>query len=275
MEQMIENALEYLVDLGKNSLQTKTVHEHEDIAHVLIAQKPNEAPLLQQFSKPRTPRSHTFETDAGFLAFLNSDHCKNLSIGGRESKGVVFTGAADKIVADLDYGIHPRIAQRAMLKLDATEEYIALTKLLNKNGLTQRELWSLLVSELHNCIDPALLLAIGSIQMTKDEEKTAKIDVSGFSNRTERSGWSMTWGTDASKKTNSYFDWEWKGRIWNCFDYESIVALRLEINNDEGVRFIFHARRLQKVLIDARAALNAHIAAGLPEHFQCYQAIIG
>lgn len=53
------------------------------------------------------------------------------------------------------------------------------------------------------------------------------------------------------------------------------VPLRLELNlTGDGLRFVFHARGLKNVLLDARAILSAHIVENIPANFRCYQATI-
>lgn len=291
MDHALDNAIDKLVSIGRDKLQFKTIHEEEDQLQILIQQSCDRDPIIQTFQKQRQSRNHIFESVTGFLAFLNSSHCA-IAVGGAANDsvsalalkpGVVFTASSTNVVADIEYGA--RIPQRAILKLDSTEEFAALLQLIGEGGpkdddndepegLSQRELWRMLISKLDGCIDSGLLLAIGSLEMSADAESKSKISLAGLRDRVSTSAVRITFGEGNTQTADLRLDWEWKGRIWNAFDREFTVPLRLEINNDLGLRFIFHARRLQKVLIDARAALTETIAEGLPEHFQCYQAVL-
>jgi hypothetical protein len=129
-------------------------------------------------------------------------------------------------------------------------------------GVDQRTLWRLLVTDLADAMDNELFLSVGKIQVAAKRGSDVEIDVSGLSNESSESRIEVRFPQNAQgdmKSAQIQTDWSWKGRIWECFEREYEIQLRLELKVDEGLAFHFHARRLQQVLRDARRELVTHV----------------
>lgn len=257
-----QSFVEYLVNVGKNTPHTIDLHDSGEIIVKLVVGKEGETEE-HTFKKPPVERKHSFTSLEGFLDYLNSAHCK-------DDAGPIFVGETD-IQVDLAYGKHS--IQSADVSLDLSEEYSALRRLFA--GLGQKDLWRELISHLDGCIDKSLLLAIGQIKLRSNNESEVRIDTTGISDKFQKDMLQIAY-PDASKQgehiATIQTDWLWMGRIWECFDREFDIRLRLEVAvTDKGLRFIFHPRRLEKILREARLALVEEIRNKIPEQFTVHE----
>lgn len=258
---MFQQAIEYLLQAGRKTPQVLAVHEDPEKIHKLICFSDGQSELMQFDQKP-VNREHKIFSLADFIEYLNSDHCKN-------DKGVVFV-EEKRAIADLAYRIHQ--TQRAVLPLDDSAEYAALLQLIR--GVGQKELWKLLITDLDGCLPDSLLASISLIQVSSKTEGSCEIKLTGESNNRMNNGLKVTFQPKEGaelKETTIPLDWEWKGRIWECFDRICTIKLRLEINTDAGLCFIFNPRQLAKTLIEQRACLVKHLQEEIGKRFQVYQ----
>lgn len=198
-------------------------------------------------------RKHQFKTLGGFIDYMNSSHCK-------ADSGVVFVGSG-VVLADLKYQV-PGAEHTAALQLEFSEEYNALQKLFK--GVGQRELWRLLITSLDGCLPPDLLLQVGSIKIEDSKNVSSKIQNSGLADHAASAVMKMS-TVDGKGNPMQYeigLDWTWNGRIWEAFDYQFPIPIRLELDV-EGPKFTFHPRRLETILRDARLLLIGELTKGL------------
>lgn len=258
---MIKEAINYLVQIGQKTPQVLTVHVDPEKIHKLICHGDGKTELMQ-FDQQPVNREHQIFSLEDFIEYLNSDHCKN-------DNGIVFV-EEKQAIADLAYRIHQ--TQRVVLPLENSVEYDALLKLTT--GVGQKELWKLLITDLDGCLPESLLAAISVIQVSSKTEGNCEIKLTGESSSRSNSGLKVTFQPKEGaelKETTIPLDWEWKGRIWECFDRVCAIKLRLEIDTDAGLRFIFNPRKMAQTLIEQRACLVEHLQEKISARFQIYQ----
>lgn len=188
---------------------------------------------------------------------------------------VVFVGK-DAIVAPLQYPTTDPSSVRVALAL--SEEYAALQKLTS--GVTQKQLWRLLTTDLHGCIgqpptdaapfapDLSLALDVAGLQADSRNVSEIQIDRTGVTNRAGSSRLTLNIidSVNGSRPWNVQTEWAWRGRIWDCFNAEVLIHLTLEIiETERGLLFQFHPRRLQSVLRCARTELVGHLRVELKD----------
>ena len=259
----LKDSIIELITRGENTTKVFDVFDDGDAIHKLIVYGAGVKPEIRQFEKVAVPRNHTFKSLDGFVDYLNSSHCA-------EDKGVLFVG--DRAVeANLAYGTYSQ--QRISLPLDFSEEFEALISIMR--GVEQKGLWRALVSTLKGCIDASLLLAVSQVRVSGTTEKDCKVDITGVQNGTARDAFSVTFQErkDGATTTREIpVDWAWKGRIWECFDSEYEIKLRLEIEATEnGLRFLFHPERLKRLMRESRLDLVRSIAAKVPDQFTVHE----
>ena len=290
----LPGAVALLLERGEGTPRAFTVFEDERYTGTGIIFGGAREPNLIVREKLRPLRHHTFRTLEGFLAYLNSDDCAKIQIpayivfnGGLndmatsellnvyvplvelEAHGIVFVGTAG-VTANLAYG---QLAnQMAYLELEFSEEYAALMRLLA--GVSQRELWRLLITALDASIDRALLLSIAQISITPTGVNTVRIDDVDSTDKTVRDSLEITWGGGAKgdKVATIETDWVWTGQVFECFPHVVSINLRLEVQTSEnGIQFTFHPRRLDAVLRGTRNALVERLQSGVPKHISVYE----
>ena len=206
---------------------------------------------------------HGFKTLQGLCDYMESH-----KVDG--AQGIAFVG--DKVIkADCAYGSHS--GAKCNLQMDHSEEYEALVKLFE--GVSQKELWRILVTELHGCVEPELLLMIGGLEIAGGDKFQVRIDHTGLSESTGSSAFVVnTLAADGSpSQARIKCDWSWTGRVWKCFPEQCRIDLRLELVKlkDGGVAFVFHPRRLSEVMDAHRAALVDALKGMVPENVTVHE----
>lgn len=255
-----KEALEYLIEVGEQRERVIPVHDDGTNETKLIVHKDGQSEL-KEFSKPPVERHHSFLSVDGFVDYLNSEHCKN--------GGIIFVDSSG-VKADLNYLTHGE--QFVTLPLKDSEEYSALRNLMR--GVDQPALWELLVTKLNDCISSDLLLAIGSMKVHRKSESESKINVTGIrdSKGVQSTIIQYQQKDGTPQEAEIKVDWTFKGRIWECFDKEFEIKLRLVISVDDHIVFRFVPIRLDKVLLEARQALVKEIHNNLtPERFTVHE----
>lgn len=223
---------------------------------------------LVNFVKPPKSRNHRFYTLEGLFSYINSIHCQNQT-------GVLFVGQ-NEIDIDLAYGENKMDWSAKLLLLHA-EEFSALMKLTR--GVSQKELEVLLKTSLYDCIPPDLLLAISHISVSNKSDCDVKITPIGTTKASMSSGVNISFADKSGQSLNSdlRLDWEYTGRIWECYQKSFTIKLRLDVSYDErnGLTFTFHPRRLSKVNMDAREDMIGFINEHIPSHFTVYEGVLG
>lgn len=267
---MIMEALQFLVELGAE--KTKEIFEGDGVEHHLINGK------LEELDRPLPNRSHTFRTLDGFIDYLQSDHAKKTTINtddDERGKDVVFVGS-DSIRAQLLYQESTANEHRLNLNLEESEEFLALRKLFD--GVSQKDLWRMLVTDLTGCINNSLLLAIGQLDVTEKNVQQTRIDTSGIEQREGSNGITILYPAQNGEGeliAPLKVDWDWTGRIWECFNQEAVVHLRLEIELEKnGLKFKFHPSRLELVMSGQRADIVETLRERLPkEQFDVFEGV--
>jgi hypothetical protein len=284
----LTGAVSLLLKRGEQTPRTFTVFQDSRQTATAVIYGVGHAPELILRENLRGARAHSFRSLPGFLEYLNSVYCATIRVHpapnntdeGAEgamntievpAHGVLFVGVS-RVVADLAYGQLPN--QYAFLDLAFSEEYQALMRLFN--GVSQRELWRLLITSLDGCIDRGLLLSIGQIAIAPAGNNTIRIDDVGVVDQSVREALDITWGAGAKgdKTATIQTQWTWTGRIFECFALTASIRLRLEVQTSEkGIQFLFHPQRLETVLRDTRESLVADIRSSLPKHISVYEGV--
>lgn len=200
------------------------------------------------------PGGHAFGTLAGLLDYLQSD------IAGNEAEPVAVFVNQNDIVAMIDYPTLPK--KSVKISLDDSEEMAALRRLFNP--ISQKDLWRVLMTDLDGCIPPELAYAISNMDIKIDGDISVKIGPAGAGSKSASEKITVNLPTGKGDKTVDLSrKWEFKGRMWRCFDREAAIELTLEVHTDNGVGFQFHPKRLDKVVDENRAALVAEIRKAL------------
>lgn len=280
----LPGAVALLLARGEAAPRSFTAFEDEKQIGTVVICGNGRAPELIVRDKLPAGRNHSFHSLDGFLDYLNSADCATIRIPGNfhsvteviplvetDAHGVVFVGAG-RVTANLAYG--QLVGHRAHLELTFSEEYMALLRLFT--GVSQRDLWRLLITSLNGCIDRGLLLAIGQISITPTGINTVRIDDIGSTNQTVRDSLEITWGggTKGDKTATIETNWIWTGHLFECFPDVVSIDLRLEVTSSEkGIQFVFHPRQLDTVLQRTRKALVDEIRARNPKHISVYEGI--
>jgi len=248
-----------LVALGAKGVKPEQIHSIED--ELFFALWDNGKVKIEKLPQCKPTREHTFGSLEGFLDYLNSDHCAN-------DKGIVFVGQ-EQIFVNLAYKTNE--AQEAKLPLKFSDEYQAMRSLAD--GVKHKALWQLLITKLHGCMSPALLLAIGQIKITGGTESQIRVDITGITDGKQSDSLRVSFAVNKGEATADIpMEWTWKGRIWEQFGNEYEITLRLEIEVVNGALvFRFHPRRPQEVLRQATQDLVAEIKKAIPKQFTAHE----
>jgi hypothetical protein len=201
------------------------------------------------------PGGHSFETLPGLCDYLMDPACG-------EGDVLVLVGK-QAVIATLDYPNQPK--RQVRLNLLASEERAALEKITKPIG--QKELWRLLYTDLAGTIDDELLYAVSNMDVKIEGEVSVKIGAAGVgqTRASEVIRVDMPTKGGASQTLDLKKQWQWTGKLWRCFEYDSTVNLTLEIHTSGGVGFQFHPRRMDEVIDQARRELVRELTARLIE----------
>lgn len=217
----------------------------------------------ESWTVPRPPpkKTHVFDTLEGFTSYLNSDHCNCEGDARVLHKGrhIVFVGG-EYVTANMSYSSND--VHAAALSLFIAEEFEALMRL--REGVNQKDLWRLLVTDLASSFPMQLRLAISALDLKRTEEQQVEITETGLE---EEGGKRMVTLTYPSLKTGETqesrtlsLDWTYVGRFRECYSYEISVPVRIEIEIDHGAPlFKFHCIGLPTIMRNYRESLAQYI----------------
>lgn len=215
--------------------------------------------------------SHQFDTLQGFISYLNSDH----AAPELEETHIVFVGgefATANMAYDSNY-VH-----EASLPLHVSEEFDALQELTK--GVSQKELWRALVTDLADSFPVSLRLAISNLAMTNTEGQQVKISDVGLSEESAQRKAVIIFPSQKAGETDTTkeldLDWTFVGRYRECFDHTIAVPIRIELMVEQGEppMFIFHPLGLPTILRKYRQDLVEHLTAELDrERFTVHEGI--
>jgi len=261
---MIKEAIEKIESMSCK-MDSHIIHQDQDLIEVIIPTEEGTGMKREtiRINRKPNPRNHQFTSTDGFLSYLASDKCA-------DDRGIIFV-SRDNISARLKYqAVDPECAT---LPLVESEEMKAIRTVAA--GVSQKELWRLLNTKLFGCISSELLLGIATIKLSSKTEAEIVIDEVGQAEMKGSDGTAISWhcgkANDGTHRTVIKNRWEWKGRIWECFDEEFAIQLVLEVE-PEGPRFILHPQRLETVLREARLNLVETIGQSImPQRFTIHE----
>ncbi len=266
---LTQEAIQELVAMGSDG-RVVEVHRTAEMRYVLVdkgeALSGDGGPVIRnlevmEFANDVPRRCHQVATLDSLVDLVKWR-------GPAKDGAVVFVDER-QVVADLDY--EGRIEDAVVLALKGSEEYVGLQKLCG--GLDQKALWRLLVTDLYGCVPSNLAMAVGGIKLKAKGEETIEINALGLVDGSGRSGIEVSFRDGQTGEHTAQLPCEvtWKGRIWECWEREFEVVLRLEVTNEQGLRFTFHPRRLESVLQMARLELVGELRERLGDGAQVFE----
>ncbi len=255
-----KEAFEFLVQQGESKVivvQADIFESDQEIHKVVSA--PGLPAAIHKFTKREIPCNHKIYTLEGLLSYINSDRCKK-----ENRNGVVFIGKHE-IVCDLAY--QEDVSRIVRLPLDHSEEFMALVAISSFRG--PKELWRLLTLRLSGCIPGELYTQIREVDVKASKSENIKIDCTGVTSGESSNRYTVKMADGVSEIR---VDWDYKGRIFECFSEVSEIELRLELDlRSDGLKIALHPRDLERVLRESRLAMVAEISSQLPEHFEAFE----
>lgn len=276
MPTMLQEAITAIKNLFEDQAAISVAHLPGDsrVSRHLIHNGRHAKPEVVTIQKELFERNHTFLDLESFLAFLQRPDVgrTGLTAHGKSDdpnqSGLVFV-SPDKIEATLLYG-HP-LRHKATLPIKDSEEFAAILRL--GDGVTQKELWRLLITALDAKVDPALLVQISSIGIRAKDDREFTIRPAGLTQGQARNALIVSTlnPTTGEQVSEIRTDWVFHVRLWECFETEYDIPTVLEIvPTDNGLMFLFHPKGLQDILRQARQDLVEEINTALPSQFKAY-----
>lgn len=263
---MDADAIKALLDEGKLREPVRRIYEDREQIWYLVEQGGGQPATIQGYCKPPVCRDHQVTTLPSFAGYLAER--------APDANGLVWVGEKS-VVADLAY--LSQNPQRVTMCLREAEEFEALRKLCSQ-AWSQRELWRLLVTDLDGCIDRSLALQIRGIRTTGKAETNIEIEPSGLTSGSAGSTIAVTYRdpSGAGAHTAEIADqFDWRGRIWECFGVLFTVGLRLELEvGEKGLTFRFWPRRIETELARARLALVDALRQQVPAGYTVHEGML-
>lgn len=254
-------AIDRLVRLGESKKTAEAFYLDETHAHYMI--NDGKTWTKEAFLRESPDLSYEFYTLEGLIDYLN----------GSDKAGKVFVGKTS-ICADLSFEKHRQ--DEARIELVYSCEFRALDTNLLAHWASQKDFWRLLIGELHGCFLPALLGMVGQVKVAESRKSDVTIDDTGITSGSEASSVLVSFPgkkNDATEDARIAIDWTFHGRLWECFDTEYDIPMRLELQTgDTGLVFRFVAIGLDKVLRTGRDDMVKALSAGAnPNKFSVYE----
>jgi len=260
---MISNAISYAADMGAAACRaawtpslTKTGVETE-----------TETWWLQQLD-PALPA--TVERVPRKANAVRSMHGDVVSFSQWVSRRAEAAGKPEVFVAGnavrAAWGLEGHGAQdTASLPLTACEAWQALRRLIQ--GVGQKELHKILITQLHGLLPAALALQIAMLSHNVLKNCDVAISRTGLADIQvgERLVLHFTGGQGVDEKAEVRVEWVYTGPVWTCFAAPISVPLRMVISNEKegGLTFEFAPIGLEALLLAYRAQLAEEIEAKL------------
>ncbi|MCA9413383.1 MAG: hypothetical protein KC944_19370 [Candidatus Omnitrophica bacterium] len=227
---MIKEALQFLQQQFNEANGVQKIYQ-DDFKEVYLL------PDSKTHVRPLDPwnKSHTFDHVHDFVEFMNSDDGKGL-----RGRRVIFVDL-NGIAADLEY--ETERSGNVRVPFEATRQILAILDL--EQGVTQKELFQLLYSDLSETGTDELLACIRNIKLSKSEESKSSIEVDGLLAEGKQS-LRVTYPTkDGQKEATIPTDWVFYLPVWHQWPGKYSIATRLEIDcSNQPILFKFHIRDL-------------------------------
>lgn len=253
---MITEAMQFLKEQFRLGSSMQEVQKDADFVHLYDQDKRE----VRKYSLREPRPEHTFQTLDGFVGFLIAEDYSGV-VGAPDSGcGPVLVGR-EKVTAHLLYGETQRI-RKCYLPLQPSPEWTALGILAR--GVSQAQLWKLLISDLHGCVDPALMLAVGSVKVSRKQTNEQSISNLGIRHLAGSDTMSLLVPTPSGDQDVQFAtEYVFTVRRFQGFSKTYEVTTRLEIDTEDAVKFMFTPRRLPDVDDQARVDLAAELSTRL------------
>jgi len=243
-------ALDYLVTLGRQQAPAVCV-AHNLTSEIWLVRRDDgsiEEKTVPRSDSPLRVNLDTLDSLADYLKRFESD--------SEDYPTVVFVGRS-QIIADLHHGAP--VSERAYVPIAFCEAFAALLEL--ETFVPQRTFWRALITDLHERIDPGLLMAISAISRQGKNAAAVAINLAGVADKNLGQSVTLTFnnGKEATESCPIQLDWTYRGPVYDCSNAEHALDLRLEINAEEGVALCLHPRAKERFLQTVRAALMAEL----------------
>lgn len=255
---------EYLFEKGQNTSPFYKLCEDDEKIYYAVLGKDG---FYEQREINKIPpkRKHLFYTIDSFCNFLKSPY-----IEGQGKEGIVFVNN-EQVLAELDYRHCPQ--ELALLPLSRAPEYTALEKLIN--GVTQKQLWRLLVTDLHDCFSPQLLLAIGGIKISTQNLAQTVVNELGVMKNEISNDITIQFSDGKSIQTTTIEkEWTWTGAIYEGSNVTIEIQCRLELFVSEEKKcivFQFHPYQLERRKQEFLTRFTAELRQNLPVNFPAFE----
>lgn len=152
-----------------------------------------------------------------------------------KDKGIIFV-RHDQVVADLNYQQHG--THKATLRLIESEELMLIASNLHAKG---------------------------------EDNSSVMIAATGLADERAAQSFRVSYKTQngEDRSENIKLDWDWKGRIWECYERPYVIKLKLQLRRTpQGIAFVFFPQRLERVLstavIELASTLRSDLGANDP-----------
>ena len=265
---MLQEAIDYIHRLGQAVPNVITVHDNGETATKLVTRpslrsvdgKPVESPISEILKYPKAPAPYhaRIDTIPSLLRLLGDIEPEDPDPVLYVDAAPTALGGVGAIVADLNPDGHVEATATAPLYL--APEFEALLALNRKDGITQKDLWELLITDLADALPPELLIQVQSLEWTRKGAGALTVNPLGLQEGETSHGYAVTSTTGEAGASTIRHDWTWNGRIWSAYDTTLPIRLRLTlVEGPEGLAFRFYPRRLADAVADHAEHLIEHI----------------
>jgi len=256
---MLKEALEYLTELSAgNGPAVIDVHEEKDQVHKLVVRGVGQPAELVTYpiTRPRD-KKYFFEDLDAFTDFVNT-----------QLPPPVVVMCGDEFL-DAIGAFNQGREWYARLELRQTDEFKALQKAYQ--GVTQEEMWRLLITDLDGCVGPELLLAVSQLQVRQMAETNVQIDLVGLQDVASRRALEVTCTDAKGKLVTAAVPQEvvWKGPVYTCLADAFTLKLRVVVQAREGkIQFSLHPRRPGEFRREVLHVIHDRVADALKDNEQ-------
>lgn len=158
------------------------------------------------------------------------------------------------------------------MPMEKTPERVALGKLME--GVDQRQLWELLVTDLRDAMGEGLLLTIQNIAISEDAADHVKISSVGLADASGHRAIRIQSAADGgAKHADIPENWQWSGALFKCCDeFQVTIELRLVVSkqNNGALQFRFVPIAMHKAERETRDMLARALREQLPKQYTIF-----
>lgn len=261
----ILDALKFLIDQGSET-KIGTVLYEDDFTKLIVAPSNEEfgALMVHEVDLGLITRDHTIHSLESLIEYLTGPHATG-PLG-------IFVGP-NAVQVDLDY-VTPRpdaSTAHAVVKRKGPKQVLTMPLKMSKEweaiitlsqGVSQKHLWRLLVSDLASANDKDLLATIATLKMTATSAATEKVNEVGVTmgETAETIVITMNGQDPQAVATKHIFE----VRPWEGIEVKVKVETALEVDPKNVAKFFtFLPRSIDLTLLEARKDLRKQIEEGV------------